>query len=201
MNDFIFIYFVSLLMGSGTMAHDIKYKKISGIKLPIFFRICFFTIFIQNSKKETPIYKLLIQMYYQVGNLYLVMSRQTSDLYKQGILMIIYFYLVALTWIIDNIVLKYFYENKNESIFFELFHCQIIDNILIVVQAPANIFIVIDDIKEIKTEYLGEKFHLTIIKEEGELSIEVKGFQEHVMEEYMELKGILLEKNPLIKYI
>lgn len=52
MEDFIFIYFGSLFMGSGAMANNIKYRRISGIRLPIFFRICFFTLFIQNEKKK-----------------------------------------------------------------------------------------------------------------------------------------------------
>lgn len=196
MKNFIFVYLVDLLMGSGAMAHYRKYRRISGIKLPLFFRICFFTLFIQNAKKETPIYKILVQIYYQAGNLYLVMSHQTS---KQGILVVSYYYLVALTWIVDYIILKYFNKNRNESIIFELFQCQIIENILIIVQTPKNYFIVIDDIKEIGLECLGEKHRLIIKKEEGQIGIDVKDAESHVEKEYTEFMQILLEKNPLIK--
>lgn len=186
-------------MGSGAMANDIKYRRISGIKLPILFRICFFTAFIQNAKKETPIYKLLVQIYYQMGNLYLVVSGQASELPKQRMLMMSYYGLVALTWIADYIILKYFYENRSKKIIFELFHCQIVENILIIVQAPANHFIVIDDIKEIRLVCLKEKFQLIIIKEDEKIGIDIKDSQSHVAKEYTEFKQILLEKNPLIK--
>ena len=66
-------------MGSGAMANDIKYRRISGIKLPLLFRICFFTAFIQNAKKETPIYKLLVQIYYQMGNEFFVGTYSDKD--------------------------------------------------------------------------------------------------------------------------
>lgn len=199
MKDFIFIYFGSLFIGSGTMAHSIRYKRISGIKLPKLFRICLFTVFIQNAKKETPIYKILVQVYYQMGNLYLVVSGQMLELPKQRMLMISYYCLAILTLIADYIILKYFYENRSKKIIFELFHCQIVENILIIVQAPANHFIVIDDIKEIRLVCLKEKFQLIIIKEDEKIGIDIKDSQSHVAKEYTEFKQILLEKNPLIK--
>ena len=199
MKDFIFVYLGVLLIGSGLMAYDVKCRRIHGIKLPLFFRICFFTLFIQNAKKEAPIYKILVQIFYQVGNLYLVMSHQTSEGYGQAILMVSYYCLAFLTRIADYIILTYFNKNRNESIFFELFHCQIIENILIIVQAPKNYFIVIDDIKEIRLECLGEKHQLIIKKEEGQIGIDVKDAESHVVKEYTEFMQILLEKNPLIK--
>lgn len=108
MKNFIFVYFGVLLMGSGVMAYDVKCRRIPGIKLPLFFRICFFTLFIQNAKKEAPMYKILVQIYYQVGNLYLVMNHQTSAGYGQAILMVSYYCLAFLTRIVDYIILKYF---------------------------------------------------------------------------------------------
>ena len=80
-----------------------------------------------------------------------------------------------------------------------MFHCQIVENILIIVQAPANHFIVIDDIKEIRLVCLKEKFQLIIIKEDEKIGIDIKDSQSHVAKEYTEFKQILLEKNPLIK--
>lgn len=185
-------------MGSGAMANHIKYRRISGIKLPKLLRICFFTVFIQNAKKEIPVYKLLVQIYYQMGNLYLVVSGQMLELSKQRMLMLSYYCFIVLTWIADYIILKYFYENRKESIIFEVFHCQVIENILIIVRVPTSYYIVIGDIKEIGLVCLEEKSQLVIRKEEGQIGIDAEGSQSQIAKEYAELKRILLEKNPLI---
>ena len=186
-------------MGSGLMWHGIKYNRIPGIKLPLFFRICFFTLFIQNAKKEAPVYKILVQVYYQVGNLYLVVSGQALELPKQRILMMSYYCLVFFTWLADYIVLKYFDKNRNESIVFEMLHCQIIDNVLIIIQSSANRFIAVNDIKEIRLEYREEKLQLIIAKEKEQYRIDIDEELDFVMEEYAQFKQILLGMNPLLR--
>lgn len=186
-------------MGSGAMGHNIKYSRIHGIKLPLFFRICFFTLFIQNAKKEAPIYKILVQVYYQVGNLYLVASGQALELPKQRMLMMSYYCLVFLTWLVDYIVLKYFDKNRNESIVFEMLRCQIIDNVLIIIQPSGNRFIAVNDIEEIRLEYREEKLQLIITKDREQYCIDIDEEWDFVMEEYAQFKQILLKTNPLLK--
>lgn len=131
--------------------------------------------------------------------MYLVVSGQALELPKQRILMMSYYCLVFFTWLADYIVLKYFDKNRNESIVFEMLHCQIIDNVLIIIQPSVNRFIAVNDIKEIRLEYREEKLQLIIAKEKEQYCIDIDEEWDFVMEEYAQFKQILLVMNPLLR--
>lgn len=80
-----------------------------------------------------------------------------------------------------------------------MLHCQIIDNVLIIIQPSVNRFIAVNDIKEIRLEYREEKLQLIIAKEKEQYCIDIDEEWDFVMEEYAQFKQILLVMNPLLR--
>lgn len=102
MKDFLIIYAATLLIGSLILSFSFPYgKKDIMIKIPLFLSICLCTFGMVDAKKRVSLYKVLIQTYYQVANLYLVISRQIYDMQKIRVIVISY-------WMLCCIMSKYY---------------------------------------------------------------------------------------------